>query len=266
MDKVIVDEDYIRIALERFDELKSKFLEDGISNLKEHQIVELLLGCCIPKINTAPTASRIMQKFESLKRVLDASIEDLLEVDGVNETTAFLFRMIANIAHYYVKQAESRLTRIENQISAKKFCEEKLAGLQVEEMLAVCLNANGDVIGAKILEKGYNNHVQVSFRNIVTYALRNKCYRMIVAHNHPHTPPAPSIEDLVTTKNLITQCMLNEIMLVDHIIVSPLGCYSFTEHALLDNLKIQSLSFLKYSDECARYQKFCTSDPDYRII
>ena len=249
-----------------FDFIKDKFLDEGISGFNETQIIEMLLCLCTPKLNTGPIANRLIQKFQNLKRILDAGIDDLTEIDGVSENTALLLKLIAGIAQFYNKQSSSKYLKIDNQAMAKEFCQNLLIGQANEEFLVVCLNADNNVIGAKIIAKGDHNSVTVQVRSITEYTIKNKCKRIIIAHNHPFTEPKPSVEDISTTVKIISSCILNDINVIDHIISSPLGNYSFSEHCVLEGCKINAFRTLKFAENSPVIAKFCSSDPNYHII
>ncbi len=249
-----------------FTPLQGAFLEDGFSSFNEAQIIEFFLGFVSPNISAKPIAKRLLKAFGSLKRVIDAPIDDLCEIDGINEKSAILFKSLASISQYYNKQNTSEVIKITNQVEAKKFCESILLGLLEEEFLVVCLNANGNVIGTKRLAKGTDSSVPVPIRALTDYTLKNNCEKIIIAHNHPNSSPEPSVNDIATTVKIIASCIFNDINVVDHIICSPLGSYSFMEHSIMDNAKVNAFRILKYSETCATYKKFCANDSKYVII
>ena len=245
---------------------QEEFIKEGFSSFNEEQILEFFLNYAVPQINAKPVAKRLLNMFGSLKRVIDAPVEDLCDIDGISERGAVLFKSLACVSQYYNKQNTSEVIKITNQVEAKKFCESILLGLIEEEFLVICLNANGNVIGTKRLAKGTESSVPVPIRALTDYTLKNKCEKIIIAHNHPNSSPEPSVNDISTTVKIISSCIFNDINVIDHIICSPLGSYSFMEHSLMDNAKINAFRILKYSETCAVYKKFCANDPKYEII
>lgn len=74
--------------------LRKKFQTDPQSFSDEERL-ELLLFDIIPRRDTAPLASALMARFGSLKAVVDARIEQLLEIDGVGEATANYIHLLS---------------------------------------------------------------------------------------------------------------------------------------------------------------------------
>ena len=59
------------------------FLEEGMEQFEPHNVLELLLFYSIPRQDTNETAHRLIDTFGSLSAVFDASVEDLVKVEGV---------------------------------------------------------------------------------------------------------------------------------------------------------------------------------------
>jgi DNA repair protein RadC len=72
--------------------------------------------------------------------------------------------------------------------------------------------------------RGSLDSVNISHRDIIARALSKSASGIIVFHNHPSGCPTPSVADIEQTRKLSRSCKLMEMLLVDHIIVSP-GCY-----------------------------------------
>lgn len=63
--------------------------------------MELLLFYSVPRGDTNPLAHRLLNQFHSLSAVMEASVEDLLTVDGVGEHTALLIHLLPQFARRY---------------------------------------------------------------------------------------------------------------------------------------------------------------------
>lgn len=74
--------------------LRKKFQTDPQSFSDEERL-ELLLFDIILRRDTAPLASALMARFGSLKAVLDASVEQLMEIDGIGEATAHYIHLLS---------------------------------------------------------------------------------------------------------------------------------------------------------------------------
>lgn len=64
---------------------------------------------------------------------------------------------------------------------------------------------------------------------IFTAALKTNASSILISHNHPSGALQPSKEDIQMTKELITAGKALGILLLDHLIVTSEGYYSFAE-------------------------------------
>lgn len=245
--------------------LKSKFINSGLDHFAEHEILELLLFFSIPQQDTNPLAHKLIKKYGCLKNVLDASFDSLISSDGVGEHSAVLLKLIPAVMQIYNMQATRTIKRIENQIVAMEYVSQLFKGINYEEFFVICLSAGGEVLGHTKLSTGDSTKVEVKLRSVTNYVLKNNGARIIIAHNHPHNNSSPSDSDILMTHKLFSSCVLNEIDIIDHIIYSASGCYSFAAQGILDAIKVDVLKLLKYDPEDPLYKKFSSSTLEYVI-
>lgn len=102
-----------------------------------------------------------------------------------------------------------------------------------EEFKVLLLNRANIVLGIYPLSKGGVAGTVVDVKLIFGVALKCNASGMILCHNHPSGNLKPSKQDIEITKK-IKQCSeLFEISLLDHLIISNFGYYSFSEEGNL---------------------------------
>ena len=102
-----------------------------------------------------------------------------------------------------------------------------------EEFKVLLLNRANIVLGIYPLSKGGVSGTVVDVKLIFGVALKCNASGMILCHNHPSGNLKPSKQDIEITKK-IKQCSeLFEISLLDHLIISNFGYYSFREEGNL---------------------------------
>jgi len=102
-----------------------------------------------------------------------------------------------------------------------------------EEFIAVCLNRAHKVIGYYKVGSGGFSGVVCDPKVIMTMALQTSASSIIVAHNHPSGNLKPSENDRKMTDKINGACKLLDINLLDHIILTTDGHYSFAEEGQL---------------------------------
>lgn len=80
--------------------MRAKFTQTrSLEHFEDHEILEMLLFCALPRRNTNPIAHHLILKFGSLDKVLDASPEELQTVPGIGPKAAALLTAIPDLAH-----------------------------------------------------------------------------------------------------------------------------------------------------------------------
>ena len=83
--------------------LRERFLKSGLAGFAEHEVIELLLTLAIPRADVKEPAKALLQRFGSLRGVLDAPLSELRSVAGVGEVTAIALRVIRAAATLYLQ-------------------------------------------------------------------------------------------------------------------------------------------------------------------
>lgn len=202
------------------DRLRKQFLESGLEGFSDINALELLLFYAKPRVDVNPLAHDLLNRFKTLSGVMNASVEELMEVNGVGENSAVMLKLVQE----FVRKAAASDLRNSKQITSPSLAAEYLIPrfMFAENELAVllCLDANKRVIRCEEISRGVVNSVELSTRLIAETALRTKASSVIISHNHPDGAVTPSTDDINTTKTLTKSLNLLGIQLVDHIIVS----------------------------------------------
>jgi DNA repair protein RadC len=103
----------------------------------------------------------------------------------------------------------------------------------VEEFMVLCLNRANRVLGwAKISQGGLSGTV-ADPKLIFQVALKSNACSLILAHNHPSGNLQPSEADIHLTRKLKDAGLMLDLPILDHLIVSSEGYYSFADEGLL---------------------------------
>jgi len=103
----------------------------------------------------------------------------------------------------------------------------------VEEFMILCLNRANRVLGwAKVSQGGLSGTV-ADPKLIFQVALKSNACSLIIAHNHPSGNLQPSEADIHLTRKLKEAGLLLDLPVLDHLIVSSEGYYSFADEGLV---------------------------------
>lgn len=208
--------------------LRNRFLKEGLENFEDHNVLELLLFSVIPRKDTNPIAHKLIDRFGSLYRVLEAPYEELIKVEGVGEQAAAFITMIPAVSQRYLTQrreAEGIIGREE----IKEYVRDLFIGEDVEKIRLVLIDNRFRVIAVETISEGIVNFTTVDTRKIIEYSLKHNAPLAIVAHNHPRGFAIPSRADISSTARIRDILSVINVRLIDHIIVAPDGIVSLAD-------------------------------------
>ena len=201
--------------------LRNRFLEQGLDQFTEVQVLELLLFYCIPRQDTNELAHRLIRYFGSFSQVLDADIEELVKVEGIGENAATFIKLIPAAGRYY---NVDRVKIVDRPLLTTEDCGAYLLpffeGRNNETVFLLCLDAKCKVLCCRIVGEGSINSASVPIRRVVELALAAKATSVVLAHNHPSGIAIASHEDIVTTRRVATALSAVEILLSDHLVIA----------------------------------------------
>lgn len=215
------------------DRIKSSFLEHGLDSFNELNSLELLLFYAIPRRDTNAIAHSLLERFGDLNGVFNASLTELKEVDGVGESAAILLKLVPEIIKKSRVTQSSKLRYIRNTSEAAEYLIPRFLYEPDEIVLLVCLDSKKKVISCSEVGRGVVNMVELNVRKIAEQALKSRADCVILAHNHPDSPPKPSNEDDEATKLIGSALQMINVPLIDHIIVSDEDYISYADLGLI---------------------------------
>jgi DNA repair protein RadC len=215
--------------------LRERFQKNGLEAFAEYEVVELLLTLAIPRSDVKPQAKALIAKFGSLKGVLEAPIEDLMEIPGLGTVAPVALRIIKAAAELYLKESAESETVLNNYQRLEAFWRARLGELKHEVMEVAYLDKGYKLLknGVERLAEGSIDGASLSLQSLLKKALQRGARFIVLAHNHPSGDLTPSSEDRALTERVAGAARAVEIELLDHWIVTQQGCYSFRKTGVL---------------------------------
>lgn len=223
------------------DKLRRKYLTDGIDNMTDMEILQLLLSLACPDFESA--AAKLLDEYGSIKCICDTEPRSLMKHAGLNDRSAVLLRMISEIGKKCFI-TDKRLTHLRSSSDAVRFFSELYIGCHRERLSAVCIDRKMKITAKSVIAEGSAASVKLSLREIVSFALGIDAECIIIAHNHPTGRAVPSAEDYASTELLFDTLSRLGITLLDHIIVGTDGAVSM--RTMPSPLSIKEFSDFRY--------------------
>lgn len=208
--------------------MRKRIKENGIESLSDHEILEFLLYHVQARVDTNAAAHRLLDRFGSLDRVLDAEPADLMQVEGIGEKSALFLHSIPGLCRRYHLKKQSDRVRFEDMNSLIEYTRVFFTGVTGENAALFLMDESLALISSRFIAGGSSKEVYVNRQTVLKEALNAGAGKLVLVHSHPSCDPNPSPEDITVTKNLASVLEGAGIELIDHIIICPDGsCYSF---------------------------------------
>ncbi len=223
--------------------LRDRFLSNGLNGFSETEVLEFLLTFGTPRSDCKEPARRLLKKFGTFSKVIEAPLAALTEVSGVGPKNGFALHFVQAVANYYLKERLTGRLYINSSQEVIEYLSHSLRGLKKEVLLVIYLDASHAIIDSAVAAEGTLTVNTVYPREIIKKALEYHAAALIIAHNHPSGSLQPSSQDVRLTKNLILLSSAMQMQLLDHIIIGD-GSYSFADSGRMDELRTACSSLL----------------------
>ncbi len=214
--------------------LREKFLKSGLSGFHDYEIVELLLSLGTPRKDCKPAAKEAIEKFQTLRGVLEAPLEELQKIKGVGAHNAFGIKLVQEVAREFLrgKMLEKPFYRSSQEVY--DYLYHAMRGLKKEVFKVLYLSNQHQMIGTVDLSEGTVNSSAVSPREVMEGALKNNAAALVFVHNHPSGVIEPSSNDKHLTRELVYASRIMQLKVLDHIIIGENKFFSFASEGLIE--------------------------------
>lgn len=208
---------------------RERLLQDGPDTLSNYELLAILLRTGTKQMSAIQLSHHIIQHFEGLRHLKDATIGELKEINGIGPAKAVELMAAIEIGKRISRlQFEERYT-IRSPEDGARYLMDELRFLHQEHFVCLYLNTKNQVLNKKTVFIGSLNTSIVHPREVFKEGLKRSCASIICFHNHPSGDPAPSREDIEVTKRLVECGKMLGIEVLDHIIIGDQKYVSLKE-------------------------------------
>ncbi len=191
----------------------------------QHELLEMLLYSAVPRGDTNECAHALIERFGSIRGVMEASKEELQSVKGIGETAASTIKLTLELMRRYVADLNTSVTCYDRISKVVSFLHPKFLGATREQVYLLLFNNRMELLDSRILSVGSVNSADVPIQEILTKAIYSNASYGILAHNHPHGNTTPSRDDQVVTERVKNAFELIKVELIEHLVFSDKGYY-----------------------------------------
>ena len=210
--------------------LREKFENYEQEAFLDYELLELILTYSIPRRDVKPIAKELMNRFHSFPGVMDASPEDLAQVPGLGQNSITLLKLIRSANVRYLARTMESLPLLNSPQLFADYARMKLGDRNNEVTLIFYLNTQNRLIRCDTLSAGTVDAVNIFPAEVARLALLCGAHSIVLCHNHPGGTFLPSRDDDAVTFDISKALESLGIVLLDHVIVSRFGYYSYRAH------------------------------------
>ncbi|MGB7999858.1 MAG: DNA repair protein RadC [Anaerobacillus sp.] len=208
---------------------RERLVKEGPETLSNQELLAIILRTGTKQESVLQLSYRIIQYFEGLRLLKDASIEELTSLNGVGPAKAVQLIAAMELGRRVSRlQLEERYT-IRSPEDGANYVMEDMRFLSQEHFVCLYLNTKNQVLHRQTVFVGSLNASIVHPREVFREAFRRSAASLICFHNHPSGDPTPSREDIEVTKRLSECGKMLGIEMLDHIIIGDQKFVSLKE-------------------------------------
>src|SRR5256885_15745111 len=216
------------------DRPREKLLGKGPSVLSNSELVAILINNG-NKEKTAVELARDVIKMgkDDLNELGKLSVRELMKIKGIGEAKAISIVAAMELGRRRQASASRGKTVISGSADVAASLQTLLRDYKHEVFAVLFLNRSNKVNHFQIISEGGITGTVADPRIIMKKALEEDAVSLILCHNHPSGSLKPSRADEELTSKIKGAAQYFDIKILDHIIVSDEGWYSFADEGII---------------------------------
>ena len=213
---------------------REKLLTHGAEILSNSELLAILINNGTRNKSAIELAKDILALGKNnLQELGKLSVKELMKIKGIGEAKAITIAAALEIGRrrQSTDALEKKTMKSSKDIAA--FLSGKINDNQREVFAVLFLNQSNRLNHFEIISEGGITGTVADPRVILKKALEENATSIVLCHNHPSGSLKPSRADEELTKKIKSAASFHDIAVIDHIIISDLGYYSFADEGLI---------------------------------
>ncbi len=213
---------------------REKMLAHGARLLSDAELIAILIGSGNLEETAVELSRRILSSVGNDLNDLGRMNSDYLQkFKGIGEAKAVNIMAAMELGRRRREGEIPEKERITGSRDAANLFLPLLGDLDHEEFWILLLNRSNKVTGKFMASKGGITGTVIDVRSILKTAVEKLATSMILCHNHPSGNLLPSDADHQITRKLKEAGKIMDIEVLDHLVVTQKGYYSFADEGVL---------------------------------
>ena len=216
------------------DRPREKMLLKGKSSLSDSELIAILLGSGSRHKSAVELAQEILiNSSNDLSKFSKSTFTDLIKFKGIGEAKAITLLAALELGKRRKDSEVTKKMKISKSNDIYSYIRDKFFELKHEEFYIVLVNRANEIIHTEQISKGGLSGTVCDGKIIFKVAIDHLASSIILCHNHPSGQLNPSNEDLLLTSKMIAFGKMIELPILDHLIFTDNGYFSFADEGLM---------------------------------
>jgi DNA repair protein RadC len=216
------------------DRPREKLSGQGRRALTDAELIAILIGSGSRDETAVELSKRILHHYNNdLNKLGKAGISELSKFKGIGEAKAISIIAALEIGRRRGDSEIKVLDEVKSSRDGYNIMRRHLMDLNHEEFWIMLIGRSNKVLAKELVSKGGLSGTVADPKIIFHMALQHQASALIMVHNHPSGNLKPSREDLVLTKKIADAGRMLDINVLDHLIITDGGYFSFGDEGLL---------------------------------
>lgn len=213
--------------------LHDKLMSRGAASLSDAELLAILVESATDQRDPKAVAEGLLTSCGSLAGVARSELSRLRMLEGIGLKRAERMVVAAEFGRRIARATTSDVECIKTDDDVARLMRPIFEGMQHEECWVLFLTSSNRLIERQRVSQGGVQATVVDHRLIVKRALELLATQLIMVHNHPSGAAEPSLADKELTKKVKSAAALFDIRMLDHVIISREGNFSFRREGIL---------------------------------
>lgn len=216
------------------DRPREKMKQKGAAALTNAELLAILIHTGNTEDSVVALTQKVMASCRnSLSELGKLSVGELCSFKGIGEAKAITILAACELGRRRKEEEPPVKARVRTSRDIYDWFYPVMADMQVEECHALFLNQAAHVVGSMRVSQGGLSSASVDVRLILREAFMHRSTAMALCHNHPSGNLVPSRQDDELTRSVQQACRMVDIQLLDHVIFTDWGYYSYADKGRL---------------------------------
>ena len=215
--------------LATIDKPREKAERFGIESLKDEELLAIIINSGTVGHSSLDIARDLLKETYYLSELMNKPAAYFMSFKGLKKAKATKLLAALEIARR-INEKQRLVYEEKVSVNSESLYQRyslSLKGLEQEVLAIVILNKNRQIIFEKILYQGNDANIYVNTRDVLRLLIVHNGYYFYLIHNHPDGHLSPSELDAKFTKKIKEKAAKINVTLLDHIIITKNGYYSF---------------------------------------